>query len=162
MEKTQVLFISNRNDNRICLLKCSTISLLRWLNNSSFAFVNAISNICLGNGICDTLLAWSNVLRNSPKFSSRNSICFLEMLTSSFGMNRCCNFESQKWNTLNAKDFSVGSFANSNNSVVGLWNVQNFVITVTVYVFFVQKLFQYSFVYWKKFAQIGNLLFGRL
>ena len=27
MEKTQALFLSNRNDNRICLLKCSTISL---------------------------------------------------------------------------------------------------------------------------------------
>ena len=25
--KTQVLFFSNRNDNRICLFKCSTISL---------------------------------------------------------------------------------------------------------------------------------------
>ena len=105
MEKTQILFFSNWSDNRICLFKCSTISLEQWLNNSSFAFVNPTSNIGLGKGICDTLLAWSKALRNSPKLSSRDSISFLEMLTSSLRMNRCCNFESQRWNTLNAKDF---------------------------------------------------------
>ena len=105
MEKTQVLFLSNRNDNRICQFNCSTISLWQWLNSSSFAFVNPISNLGLGDGICDILLACSKTLRKSPKLSSRASGSFLEMLTPSLRINRCCNFESQKWSTLNAEDF---------------------------------------------------------
>ena len=105
MKKTQDLFFSNRNNIQICLFKCSTISLYQWLNSSSFAFANPISNLGLGNGSCDTLLAWSKALRYSPKLSSRGSISFFKMLTSYLRKNRCCNFESQKWNTLNAKDF---------------------------------------------------------
>ena len=46
------------------------------LHPSSFAFVYPISNLGFGNGICDTLLAWSKALRNSPKLSSRDSIFF--------------------------------------------------------------------------------------
>ena len=105
MGKTQVLFFPNQKDKRVCLFKCSTISLLQWLNSSSFAFVNPILNLGLGNGICDILLAWSVALKNAPKLSSRDSISFSKMLTSSLRINRCCYFESQKWNFLNAKHF---------------------------------------------------------
>ena len=161
MEKTQVLFFSNRNDIRICLFKCSAISLLQWLNSSTFAFVNPISNLGLGNGICDTLLAWSKTLRNSPELSSRDSISVLEMLTSPLRINRCCNFEMQKWNTFECKRLFVGSFPNSNYSAVGLWNVQNVVIKLTIYVCFVQNLFWFFFVCWIKFAQAGKLLYKR-
>ena len=64
------------------------------------------------------------------------------------------------------KDFEckrlfIDSFANPNYPVVGLCNVQNVVIKVTIYVCFVQKFFLYFFVYWIKIAQAGKVLFGR-
>ena len=98
----------------------------------------------LGNGICDTLLAWSKAFRNSPKLSSRDSISFLEMLTSSLRMNRCCNFESQKWKTSNAKDFLLDPLL---TRTIRLWDCEmfkNVVKKVTIYVCFVQKFFCFS------------------
>ena len=119
-----VLFKPERNSN--LSVQMLNYILLTMTEQFVFVFVNPISN--LGNGLCNTLLAWSKALRNSPKLSSRNSISFLAILTSSLRINRCCNFESQKRNTLIAKKKFVRAFANSNYSVVGLWNVENVVI----------------------------------
>ena len=55
----------------------------------------------------------------------------------------------------------VGASANSNDSMLGLKNVKNVVVKITLYVSFVQKHLLYSFVKWIKYAQTGSLFFDR-
>ena len=98
-----VLFKPKRHsDMSVQMLTCILATMTEQI---VFAFVIPTSNLGLDSGIGETLLASSKALRNSPELSSRDSFSSLEMLISSLRRNRCCNFESQKRNTLNEKDF---------------------------------------------------------
>ena len=105
MQNTQEIMFPKRNNKRICLFECSMISLYKCVKRLSFNFVVSISILCIGNGICEHLLASSKSLRRSRKLSTKELNSLSELFTSSCGIQLGCVFRSQKWNNLTAKDF---------------------------------------------------------
>ena len=98
-----------------------------------------------GNGICKHLLALSKVLKKSDKLSTTELSSLLDIFTSSWRMQCCCVFSLQNSNNLIAKDFFVGVFANTYYLMLGLGDVENVVVKITVYVSLVQNLLWYFF-----------------
>ena len=112
-------------------------------------------------GICIHMLAWSKVLRKSRKLSTKDISPLFEIFTSSWrNLTLPCR-KIAKLEQLDCKRFCAGASVNSQYWMLGLTNVKNVVVKITIYVSFVQKLLWYSFVRWKRSAKIGNSLLDR-
>ena len=103
IEKTQELLFPNRNDKKIILF--SVILFWKWTRGLSFDFVDPISILGLGRGICKHLLSLSKVLRKSRQLSTKELRSLWGIFNFSWRIKRCCAFESQNWNNLIAIDF---------------------------------------------------------
>ena len=99
------IVVSESERERICLFGCSMISLQQWAKRLFFDFADPISTLGFGRGICIHLLAWSKILRKSVSLLTKEVSCLLEIFNSSWMIESCCVFKSQKWNNLIANVF---------------------------------------------------------
>ena len=61
-------------------------------------------------------------------------------------------FQVAKLKKFESKNFLVGTFAYSNNSIIDQGNVQDIMVKITINVGFVQKTFEYFFIICIQFA----------
>ena len=127
----QKFLFPNRNDKRICLFGCSMISLWWWAKRLSFDFVDPMSTLDFGRGICMHLLAWSifekfaQIVDQTSEFSSGDIHFISEDIT------LLCLWIANS-EQLDCKWFFVGASANSHYSKLGLGNVRNVVVKKSV------------------------------
>ena len=113
-------------------------------NRFSFEFVDPISILGSGKGTCKFLLTWSNVLGISRKKLAKERSFRLEIIISSCGYivaaSSNCKIGTSRLQKTCWKDFMLKkTSANSCYSMLGLKNVKNIVVKVTIYVCFVRN-----------------------
>ena len=102
-----------------------------------YDLVDPISILSFCNGISIHLLSWSEFLKNSPEFSTRETIFLFERLVFLDDSERCV-FKSQTRSNLIFKKFLFPASAISCKSLVALGNLKK-EVKENVYVRFVQK-----------------------
>ena len=115
----------------------------------SFAFVDPISNLGFPNGICKHLLNLSQIFEEiAQTVAQRIESCFGDITFFLEDITLLC-LEIAKLEQLECRRLFAGVFANTYWSILGLGDVRDVVVKITIYVIFVQKLLWYLIVKWR-------------
>ena len=147
MEKQHSLLRSKRKERRICLLLCSLMSWKYCAKISSSKNAKPINCFGLAKRCkAGNLTVLSYCFKNWRRVFKIAASFYNETDTSSSRMTHCWFFKLQNWNSLKAKFFFVGTFANSNNSIIDQGNVQDILVKKTINIGFLQKTCRNLFV----------------
>ena len=135
MEEAQELLTSNSEDRENCLFECSMIFLKQGAKRLSLEFVDPVSVLSSGRKIFKQLLSWWKNLKKRLTFNWR-AVFFLQQLTCSWRIKRCCVFQSQNWKTLTKKNFLLEPLLSRAFGLLGLGIARKVPVKITISVRF--------------------------